>query len=191
MKRFSLSSLVLLFALAFVWAASAGAGTLKRAQEQKPPQEKELRRIGVLRVLELMQAELEGTAEQKAAAQARAVAAYDDLLAMVPDDMAALNMRGSIKEKISAGAGKADFESVIAKAEVALKAAPEEAEVFHARAGAYRGLKQFELARKDYQEAIRLKPDSRKWAADLRAMELEARDAAAAEAAAKAQRGSP
>lgn len=179
MKSFSLSSFTVAAVLAaFVCGAlfaapAMGAGTLKRAQEQKPPQEKELRRIGVLRVLELMQAELDGTDEQKAAAQARAIAAYDDLLAVVPEDMEALNMRGHIKEKKAAGEGKADFESVIAKAEAALKAAPEDAEAFHARAGAYRGLKQFDLARKDYQEAIRLKPDNRKWSLDLRAMELE------------------
>lgn len=167
---------------AFVCAAvpqAAAAGTLPRAQEKKEPDAKALRQTAVLRLLELMQAELQGTPEQQAAAADRAVAAYDDLIKLLPDDLDAINTRGIVKEKKETGSGAADFNAVIEKASARIKAAAEDADAYHARAGAYRGLKQFDLARKDYQEAIRLKPDNRKWALDLRAMEIEAPDAPA------------
>lgn len=133
-----------------------------------------LRQTAAMRMMEVMKAQLDGDRAQEEAAAAAAIKAYDDLIEAVPEDLSARNARGIIKEQLGAGQGAADLEFVVARASEKITVNAEDAQAYHARATAQRSLKKFPEARADYQEAIRLQPENRKWALDLRAMETEA-----------------
>ncbi|MDP2205332.1 MAG: tetratricopeptide repeat protein [Alphaproteobacteria bacterium] len=133
-----------------------------------------LRQTAALRMLDVMKAQLDGDRAKEEAAAVEAIKAYDALIAAVPDDLPAHNARGILKEQLGAGQGAADLEFVVARASVRILADAQDAESYHTRATALRSLKKFAEARADYQEAIRLQPDNRKWGLDLRAMETEA-----------------
>jgi tetratricopeptide (TPR) repeat protein len=134
-----------------------------------------LRQTAAMRMLDVMKAQLDGDRAKEETAAAAAIKAYDDLIEAVPEDLSARNARGIIKEQLGAGQGAADLEYVVARASEKITANAQDAQAYHARATAQRSLKKFPEARADYQEAIRLQPDNRKWGLDLRAMETEAR----------------
>lgn len=132
-----------------------------------------LRQTATMRMLEIMKAQLDGDRAQEVAAAKAAIKAYDDLIEAVPEDLSARNARGIIKEQLGEGLGAADLEFVVARASEKIAVNAKDAQAYHARATAHRSLKKFTEARADYQEAIRLQPENRKWALDLRAMETE------------------
>jgi len=133
-----------------------------------------LRQTAAMRMLDVMKAQLDGDRAKEEAAAAEAIKAYDTLIDAVPEDLSARNARGIIKEQLGTGQGAADLEFVVARASEKITANADDAQAYHARATARRSLKKFAEARADYQEAIRLQPDNRKWGLDLRAMETEA-----------------
>jgi len=133
-----------------------------------------LRQTAAMRMLDVMKAQLDGDRAKEKEAAVAAITAYDSLIEAVPEDLPARNARGIIKEQLGTGQGAGDLEFVVARASERITANAQDAPSYHARATALRSLKRFDAARADYQEAIRLQPENRKWGLDLRAMETEA-----------------
>lgn len=167
-RRFSLCFLLLVAPLFLPFQAHA-----LRADIYIAPDIQVLRQTAAMRMLEVLKAQMDGDSAKEKEAIAAAIAAYDSLIDAAPYDLPAHNARGIIKEQMGEGLGAEDLEFVIAHASKRIAVNAQDASSYHARATALRSLKRFEAARADYQEAIRLQPDNRKWGLDLRAMETE------------------
>ena len=82
-----------------------------------------------------------------------AIAAYDEVLRLQPDDAVAYNNRGLAKMDLG------QYEAALADFDEALRLKPDQAETYNNRGLAKKDLGQHEAAIADFDEALRLQPD--------------------------------
>ncbi len=116
---------------------------------------------------------MKGDTETGNKALNEAIAGYTALLEAEPKNTRALSGRGMTRNLLQEGSGKDDLMRVVFLTTDLIVRDGKNAEAYHARAVAYRALDDYEAARKDYQTAIKLKPERSNWPLDLRAMEAE------------------
>ncbi len=151
--------------------------------KQKANVDIELLSKATLLMAEALSMQAQGDFKQMEVKLQAAIEVYNQILQTSPDDIDSLNSRGLCKEILVKDSGKPDLERVIDLASEGIRVNPGDAKAFHSRAKAYRTLKQFDQARQDYQQAIKLYEPGpneiidlkKKWETDLRAMEIESR----------------
>lgn len=125
------------------------------------------------KMVDVLNAQLDGDTAQLEKAAAEAISIYDKVISVNPASVQAFNARGTVKNTVRKGDGDADFMKSIEIANATLSQKADDTFALHGRAVAYRGLRKFDEARADYKKAIQLNPAMAHWATELKAMETE------------------
>lgn len=170
MKQISLLTIFAVFALIFSFTP-VSAASIPDAKKQEG-----LRMLEASgKIMTILGAQMDGDTALLEKTANEAVAIYDQILAENPVNVKALNARATVKDTVTKGAGDPDFNKAIEITSASVTTDDKNAEAFHDRAAAYRGLKKFDLARTDYQKAIALDPSKAHWVTELKAMEIDAK----------------
>ena len=127
------------------------------------------------KVTDVLMAQLDGNAEKTKNAATEAIELYNQVLAENPENVKAINARAAVQDIVANGQGTADYNKAIEISTASLSKNPNDADAYYNRATAYRGLKSYDKARADYEQAIKLNPQRTDWQTALKAMNVEAK----------------
>lgn len=139
------------------------------------PAEAQEKMDAAMGIIEGIQADAAGDYTGAKAAYQKALSAYDSMLLRDPENLEALNGRALVRDKLGQPGAVIDAERVIEIATRKLQSEPNNAELYQARATAYRTMERYDDATQDYEKAIALSPEPSQWELDLRTMQEERR----------------
>lgn len=144
--------------------------------ETRPPL-KNITLEASMKTMEAIAIGIKGDHKQEEILLNEALEIYNKGLDKEPENLHLLKGRGLVKDHMEEGSGDDDLNKVIDIATKKIEDDPKHAYSYYHRASAYRSLKKFDKARDDYKKAIELRPDKENWPIDLKAMELQAKQA--------------